>query len=100
MISEKINHREMYAILFFTLLRFISNANARDNDFIRDYFMHKAVRNVVRFSCGDITSMSNVSVKISEIKISNYLKRKFKIYRYFLKNISLSPSFLFSFYHR
>ncbi|XP_019884195.2 uncharacterized protein LOC105254882 [Camponotus floridanus] len=46
----------MYAILFFTLLRFISNINARDSDFVRDYFIHKAVRNVVRFSCGDITS--------------------------------------------
>lgn len=90
----------MYAILFFILLRFISNTNARDSDFVRDYFIHKAVRNVVRFSCGDITSMSDVFVKKSEIKISNYLKRNFKIYRYFLKNISLSPALLFSFYHR
>ncbi|XP_070163020.1 ionotropic receptor 75a-like isoform X1 [Polyergus mexicanus] len=46
----------MYAILFFTLLRFIFNANAGDSGFVRDYFVHKAVRNVVGFSCGDITS--------------------------------------------
>lgn len=76
----------MYVIFFFILLRFISNANARDSDFVRDYFMHKAVRNVVRFSCGDITSMFDVSIKISEIKISNYLKRNFKTYKYSLKN--------------
>lgn len=48
----------MYVILFFILLRFISNANAGDSDFVRDYFVHKAVRNVVGFSCGDLTSMS------------------------------------------
>ncbi|KAL6441403.1 hypothetical protein ACFW04_003550 [Cataglyphis niger] len=46
----------MYVILFFILLRFISNANARDSDFVRDYFVHKAVRNVIGFSCGDVTS--------------------------------------------
>ncbi|XP_029166013.1 ionotropic receptor 75a-like isoform X1 [Nylanderia fulva] len=46
----------MYAILFFILLRFISNTIAGDSDFVRDYFVHKAVRNVVGFSCGDFTS--------------------------------------------
>lgn len=86
----------MYAILFCILLRFISNANAGDSNFVRDYFVQKAVRNVVGFSCGDITSMSGVIIKISE---SNCLQRN----EHFLKlDIfkKICVSLLFSFYRR
>ncbi|XP_011882970.1 PREDICTED: uncharacterized protein LOC105570411 [Vollenhovia emeryi] len=41
---------------FLALLQFACNVNAADSDFIRDYFVNKAVRNVVGFSCGDFTS--------------------------------------------
>lgn len=95
MIFEQINHSEMYAIFFFILLRFISNANARDSDFVRDYFIHKAVRNVVRFSCGDVTSMSDVSVKISEIKILNYNLRETLKFIDIFYEIFLSVSLLY-----
>lgn len=52
----KIERSGAYKIFFFALLQFISNTNAGDSEFIRDYFVHKAVRNVVGFSCGDLTS--------------------------------------------
>lgn len=46
----------MYVAFFFALLQFTYNVKAGDSDFIRDYFLKKAVRNVVGFSCGDFTS--------------------------------------------
>lgn len=57
----KIEHSGPYKILLLALLQFISNANAGVSDFIRDYFVHKAVRNVVGFSCGDLTSGCEVN---------------------------------------
>lgn len=58
MYNLKVKHVGMYVALF-ALLRFVFNVNADDNDFIRDYFVHKAVRNVVGFSCGNFISRSS-----------------------------------------
>lgn len=52
----KLKRGVMYVAFFFVLLQFICNVNAGDSDFIRDYFVNKAVRNVVGFSCGDFMS--------------------------------------------
>lgn len=35
------------------LLGMVLVSSAQDHIFIRDYFLHKRVRNVVGFSCGD-----------------------------------------------
>ncbi|XP_076294007.1 ionotropic receptor 75a [Lasioglossum baleicum] len=40
-------------VIFFSLLQFALLSTAQDHVFIRDYFVHKRVRNVVGFSCGD-----------------------------------------------
>jgi len=56
--NAKLKYSGAY-VIFFALLQFTCNANAGDSDFIRDYFVNKAVRNVVGFSCGDFTSRWN-----------------------------------------
>nr|XP_031838888.1 ionotropic receptor 75a-like [Nomia melanderi] len=45
----------MYAVFLF-LSQLTLFSTAQDHVFIRDYFVHKRVRNVVGFSCGDIES--------------------------------------------
>lgn len=52
-----VKHAAAYVALI-ALLHLASNArvDADDNDFIRDYFVHKAVRSVVGFSCGNAAS--------------------------------------------
>ncbi|XP_025989808.1 ionotropic receptor 75a isoform X3 [Solenopsis invicta] len=52
----KLKHSGTYVALFLAFSRFTCNVNAGDSDFIRDYFVNKATRYVVGFSCGDFTS--------------------------------------------
>lgn len=56
MYKMKLKRGITYTAFFFISLQFACNVNAADSDFIRDYFVTKAVRNVVGFSCGDFTS--------------------------------------------
>lgn len=56
MCNLKLKCGVMYMAFLFALLQFTCNVKAGDSDFIRDYFVKKAVRNVVGFSCGDFTS--------------------------------------------
>lgn len=58
MCNLRIKHGGIYVILI-VLMRLVSNVNAGDGEFIREYFLHKTVRSVVGFSCGDITSRCN-----------------------------------------
>ncbi|XP_025157243.1 uncharacterized protein LOC105184270 isoform X1 [Harpegnathos saltator] len=65
----RVKHARTYAVALFALLRFASNADADDSDFIRDYFVHKAVRSVVGFSCGNSTSDFHLMKKLSRAGI-------------------------------
>ncbi|XP_036149728.1 ionotropic receptor 75a [Monomorium pharaonis] len=56
MCKLKLQHGAAYLALFLVFSRFTCNADPGDSEFIRDYFVKKAVRNVVGFSCGDFTS--------------------------------------------
>jgi len=51
----KIKHGGVYVVLVI-LTRLASDVKAGEDEFVREYFQHKAVRNVVGFSCGDVTS--------------------------------------------
>jgi len=55
MYNLKIKHGGAYVVLVI-LTRLACNVKAEEDEFVREYFQHKAVRHVVGFSCGDVTS--------------------------------------------
>ncbi|XP_018339201.1 PREDICTED: uncharacterized protein LOC108746756 [Trachymyrmex septentrionalis] len=72
--NAKLKHSGAY-VIFFALLRFTCNVNAGDSDFIRDYFVNKAVRNVVGFSCGDFTSDFHFVKSLSRAGIFTIIRK-------------------------
>ncbi|XP_034195536.2 uncharacterized protein LOC117611629 [Osmia lignaria lignaria] len=62
------------SIIFLLLLQFILISNAQDHIFIRDYFVHKKVRNVVGFSCGDTIGDFNLLKTLSTIGIFTIIR--------------------------
>ncbi|XP_011328980.1 ionotropic receptor 75a [Ooceraea biroi] len=69
----KIKHGVTYMVLI-VLMRFACNVNADDSEFIREYFLHKAVRNVVGFSCGDVTQDFHFIKLLSKVGIFTIIK--------------------------
>ncbi|KAL0105244.1 hypothetical protein PUN28_016714 [Cardiocondyla obscurior] len=65
----------MYTVFFFVILKFTCNVDAKDSDFIRNYFVNKAVRNVVGFSCGDFTSDFYFLKSLSRAGIFTIIRR-------------------------
>ncbi|XP_043262966.1 ionotropic receptor 75a-like [Colletes gigas] len=65
----------MHAVFFASsLLVFGALSSAQDNVFIRDYFVHKRVRNVVGFSCGDTIGDFNLMKTLSTTGIFTIIR--------------------------
>ncbi|XP_014475985.1 PREDICTED: uncharacterized protein LOC106745165 [Dinoponera quadriceps] len=70
----RVKHVGTYVALFASLC-LASNVRAADGDFVRDYFVHKAVRSVVGFSCGNPTNDFNFVKKLSSAGIFTIVRK-------------------------
>ncbi|XP_043677423.1 ionotropic receptor 75a-like [Vespula pensylvanica] len=59
------------------LLYVVLHSYAEDNDFISDYFAFKNVKNIVGFSCGDVTSNFNLLRKLNHAGVFAIIKDPF-----------------------